>query len=63
MLNCQRATRLLSDAQERNLTFTERMNLQMHTVMCSGCRNFERQMQTLRRITRAYAKSDIAQDE
>jgi predicted anti-sigma-YlaC factor YlaD len=55
MLNCQAITRLLSESQERTLTLQERMSLKMHVMMCSGCRNFGKQMQTLRQVARAYA--------
>jgi len=56
MINCRNATRLLSEAQERPLSITERMALKLHVIMCSGCQNFKDQMETLRLMTRAYAK-------
>ncbi len=56
MLNCQNVTRLYSESQERTLTLQERMSLKVHVVMCSGCRNFGKQMHTLRHIARTYAK-------
>lgn len=56
MMNCQEATRLLSDAQERELSLKERAALKFHVMMCSGCRNFGKQMGTLRDIARQYAK-------
>lgn len=56
MLNCKDVTRLYSVSQERKLTLQERMSLKMHVMMCSGCRNFGKQMVTLRQATRAYAK-------
>lgn len=56
MLNCKNVTRLFSEGQERPLTLNERMSLKMHVMMCSGCRNFGQQMDTLRQVTRAYAK-------
>ena len=56
MLNCQNVTRLLSESQERTLTLHERMSLKMHVMMCSGCRNFGRQMLTLRQVAHTYAK-------
>ena len=56
MLNCQQVTRLLSESQERTLTLQERISLKMHGMMCSGCRNFEKQMHTLRQVARAFAK-------
>jgi predicted anti-sigma-YlaC factor YlaD len=56
MMNCQRATRLLSDAQERELSLKDRAVLQFHVMMCSGCRNFAKQMGVMRNIAREYAK-------
>ena len=55
MMNCQQATRLLSDAGERTLTFSERGALKFHLLMCSGCRNFGQQMATLGELSRRYA--------
>jgi len=56
MLNCKEATRLLSESQEHPLSLQDRMSLKMHVMMCSGCRNFGKQMHTLRHVARAYAK-------
>jgi len=58
MMNCRQATRLISESQERPLTFRERLLLKMHTMMCSGCRNFGRHMEILRKISRNYAGND-----
>ena len=68
MMNCRQATRLLSDAQERDLSLMDRAALKMHVLICSGCRNFSRQMGALRDMARTYAKGmkdtspDAAQD-
>lgn len=59
MMNCQQATRLMSDAQERRLSRMQRLSLKMHVSMCSGCRNFSRQMGSLRAISQAYSKGSI----
>lgn len=56
MMNCQQATRLLSDAQERKLSLNDRAALKFHIMMCSGCRNFGKQLGTLRDIANGYAK-------
>ena len=56
MLNCQNTTRLYSESQERPLTLQERMSIKMHVSMCSGCRNFGKQMHILRQTARAYVK-------
>ena len=55
-MHCRNATRLMSEAQERPLSITERMSLKLHVIMCSGCHNFKDQMNTLRLMTRAFAK-------
>lgn len=63
MLNCREITALYSESLERELTLTERMSVRMHVMMCSGCRNFGMQMQTLRHVARAYAKGKNEADE
>ena len=55
-MNCHDATRMMSEAQERPLSITERMSLKLHVIMCSGCHNFKDQMNTLRLMTRTFAK-------
>ena len=60
MMNCQQATKLLSDAQEKKLTLNEKTSVKIHVMMCSGCRNFGLQMDDLRGLTRRYAKTDMA---
>lgn len=63
MMNCQQATRLLSDAQERPLSLKDQAVLKVHVMMCSGCRNFARQMGILREIAHEYAKgTDLEKD-
>ncbi len=56
MMNCQEATRLMSESQERPLALSEKAPLKLHTMMCAGCRNFGEQMKALRVMTRTYAK-------
>lgn len=56
MMNCKQATQLISEGQERPLTFKERMALKIHLMMCAGCENFNTQMGTLRQLTRRFVK-------
>lgn len=63
MLNCHKATRLMSESQERPLLIMERMSLKLHMMMCSGCSNFNKQMGTIRSMTRAYAKGKNEHEE
>jgi len=57
MLNCHDATRLMSESQEHRLKLKQRWSLRLHLTMCSGCHNFQEQMDALRKMSRAYAKS------
>lgn len=54
MLNCHQNTRLISEGRERRLTFVEGVSVGAHNMMCSACRNFSRQMDTLEKMMKAY---------
>ncbi len=56
MMNCQKATRLISESQERSLSLPEKMSLKVHVMMCSGCKNFSLQVPFLSQAMKAYAK-------
>lgn len=56
MMNCLKATRLISESQERPLSLPEKLTLKMHIMMCSGCKNFSLQVPFLGKAMRAYAK-------
>ncbi len=58
MLSCREATRLMSEAQERSLSWRERVALMFHAAMCSGCRNARKQFALLRRAIRLYRSTD-----
>jgi predicted anti-sigma-YlaC factor YlaD len=55
MLKCKSVTHLLSEAQDRPLTLVERTQLAMHLAMCTGCRNYKRQIGFLRVAARHLA--------
>jgi hypothetical protein len=58
MFNCQQATQLFSEAQERRLTIRERAALKIHRMMCSPCTNFGKQILTLTSITKRYGRDE-----
>lgn len=58
MLNCSEVTRELSRAQEERLGLRERMALSLHLSMCSGCRDFQKQMRVLRSAMRSFAAGE-----
>jgi hypothetical protein len=48
MLSCKEATRLLSQAQDRHLSYGERIKLRLHLMACVACSRFSRQLAVLR---------------
>jgi predicted anti-sigma-YlaC factor YlaD len=57
-MNCHEVTELISQSLDRALTLRERVTLGIHQTMCSGCRNFEKQLKMLREICRAYSSEE-----
>jgi hypothetical protein len=55
MMNCEQATRMMSESQERDLAMSERTVLRMHKWICSGCRNFGGQLGFLRQAMKGFA--------
>lgn len=53
-MHCKHATRLLSDAQDRQLPWQERLALHGHLLICRGCRRFRQQIDFLRQACRHY---------
>lgn len=64
MLSCFEVTRLVSESQERRLTAVEKVSLNLHLMMCDGCKNFSLQVPFLRKAMKAYAErlDDIMDD-
>jgi len=58
MMSCRQATRLMSDRQERKLTVKENVSLKLHIMMCFACQNFGKQMNVLRKISKAYINEE-----
>jgi len=58
MLNCEQATRMMSESQERELSVSERTVLRMHKWICSGCRNFGGQVGFLRQAMKGFAQHE-----
>ena len=51
--SCRRATELMSEELDRDLTFGEWTALNAHLAICRGCRAASEQFKTLRRALRA----------
>ena len=48
MMNCKHATQLISQQQDRKLGIMERIGLRLHLLICSGCSNFNKQIDFIR---------------
>lgn len=55
-ISCKRATELLSQEQDRDLSFTEWTALHAHLAVCRGCRAVREQFKTLRKALRALSE-------
>jgi hypothetical protein len=51
-ISCKEASRLMSQAQDRQLSLGERASLQFHLAICRGCRAVNAQFAFLRRAVR-----------
>lgn len=58
MMNCKRATELLSEKLDRPLSAKEKVALGVHLTMCTGCRLFSQQMQGLRDLSKFYVQGN-----
>jgi hypothetical protein len=61
MLNCKESTHLISEAEDRSLKMKETLALEMHVLICKGCRNYRDQMTFLRRACEGY-KAKLSDD-
>ncbi len=48
MLSCKQATHTMSQQQDRTLSWRERFELKLHLLFCSGCRQYDRQIDLIR---------------
>lgn len=56
MRSCREITALVSQGLDKKLSFGERLAIGMHVMLCSRCRNFQRQTQFIRKAAQRYAE-------
>lgn len=56
MFSCYKATQLMSLAQDRPLVFKERASLNVHMMMCSICRQFNKNNHALSEAMRQFTQ-------
>ena len=52
MFSCRQASERMSRALDEPLSFTQRLSLRAHLMMCNGCRNFSRRLALLGPLAR-----------
>lgn len=52
--SCKDVSELLSQGQDRPLSWGERIRLRVHLMLCNGCHNFGNQLEFLRTAVRRY---------
>ncbi len=57
MLSCFKATELMEMKEHVPLGLIKTMQLHMHTVMCSGCRNYKKQTKLIDELLRRNFKT------
>ncbi|HLX81181.1 MAG TPA: zf-HC2 domain-containing protein [Burkholderiales bacterium] len=58
MLSCKETSRLLSQGEDRQLGFGERIALRVHLAICDGCRNASAQFRFLRLAVKNLSKDE-----
>lgn len=54
MVNCKQAAQMMSQSQDRKLSLKERIHLKFHLLMCSGCKNYNKQMGFIRKTMEQF---------
>lgn len=63
MIKCKQATQMLSEKLDRPLSAKEKINLAMHMAMCTPCRQFGKQMELIRDLSKSYTKAEKPDDQ
>ncbi len=58
MMRCLQVTKLISQSQERKLTYAEKLGMIPHLAICFHCRNFNKNCRTLRKMMQKFAQEN-----
>jgi len=61
-LACDHVTELVSESQDRPLTYRQRLSLWLHLWTCQACRLFQKQVRLLRKSVKAYNRNQMSAD-
>ena len=54
LISCKDASRLISQMQDDDLSFGQRLRVRLHLLFCDACTRFERQLRFLHRLMQRY---------
>ncbi|TAK64208.1 zf-HC2 domain-containing protein [Methylobacter sp.] len=54
MRSCRDISTLVSQGLDKKLSLRERFTIWLHVMMCTRCRNFQKQTQFIRKAARHY---------
>ncbi|OBX12017.1 hypothetical protein [Gallibacterium genomosp. 3] len=57
MYSCKQASFLLSQAKERKLALNETIQLKLHLTLCSRCRQFKQNLETMSELCQDASKT------
>lgn len=57
MLSCKRATELVEKKSVDSLSFTENLQLNLHTMFCKTCKAYEKQSQAIDKTLSKWMKN------
>ncbi len=59
MKTCAEITQLLSEIQDREMSFAENIAARTHLMMCKGCRSYKNQLNFLRDAVRGFTAGRV----
>jgi len=59
VFNCKEISRLVSESMDRNLTFSQRVGVRFHLLMCRYCARFACQLTQIRKLIRSQQEGGV----
>lgn len=59
MLNCEQASKLISESMDHRLTWLQKGSLRIHLAMCAICSAYARQLGILREMIRRWSRKGV----
>ncbi len=56
IISCKRASQLISKSLDQHLSFSERLKLRLHLLICDVCKRFKQQLYMLRLAIKGLIK-------